>query len=341
MKYSFVLIISLIIFGFFNSAYAQLSQTTEASLNIEMVPQNPGPNQLVSVSVVSYSTDINAANISWIVNGKTEKSGRGEKLFTFKVGDIDTTTTLVVRVNTNEGDYIEKVFQIKPAGVDLTWESKSYVPPFYKGKAMFTYQSPITFIAIPHLTNSAGQEISAKNLIYKWIKNGSVMDTESGYGKNTFTMIGPLIARTIDMRVEVTSPTNSTVGIGMIKIDPINPSVIFYKKNPIYGIEFQSALSGTVEMNDSKEISIFGAPYFFGVTKADDSPLSYKWAINGTAIEGNQGGPIQVFRQKEGVSGISNISLSIENTVKILQVASNNFNLKFGAPTAETNVVSF
>src|SRR3989344_9700476 len=162
-----------LIFGFFGIANAQLDALPQTSLSVEMIPENPGPNTLVYVSVVSYATNINASKITWNVNGKTQKSGMGEKTFSFTTGDMNTTTTLEILVETQEGEGIEKTFIIKPVGVDLVWESDGFVPPFYKGKALFSHQNKITIIALPHILSTSGVEIGAKNLIYTWKKNGT------------------------------------------------------------------------------------------------------------------------------------------------------------------------
>ena len=42
-------------------------------------PKNPGPNDLVSVSIQAYSTNLDEDTISWIIAGKTIKKGVGEK----------------------------------------------------------------------------------------------------------------------------------------------------------------------------------------------------------------------------------------------------------------------
>ncbi len=332
MKYvlfrSFFVLFSLLILSSPLQAQFNEFQTT---INVEMIPTNPGPNEKVVVSVVSYSTNIDAANFTWRVNGKVVKTGRGEKVFTFTTGDFNTTTTLTVSVTTMEGETITQTYYIKPAQIDILWQTESFTPPFYKGKALFSHQNKITFIAIPHLT-SRGVEISAKNLIYKWSKNGTVIDSASGYGKNTYTFVSPLISRGVDVSVEVSSSLTGAVGRAEASINPIEPDIVFYKKNPLYGIEFQNALSATVSLTDSKEILIVGMPFYFGTLKSSDSSLNYKWAINGKSINNNLTSNVQVFRQEEGTSGQSNISLSVENTKKVLQFATTNFNLKFGNP---------
>ena len=330
MRYAIFTLLFISILGFFATAQAQVPAISQTQINVDMIPENPGPNQLVNVSVVSYSTNVNTANITWKINGKTQKTGKGEKIFSFTTGSVNNTTTLDIIVETMEGETVTKTFNLKPVGVDLIWTTDGFIPPFYKGKTLFSHQNKIMFIALPHMTASNGVEISAKNLIYKWTKDGTVIDTASGFGRNTYTFVSSLISRPLDIQVEVTSPNTSGVGDAEIVVSPIEPSVIFYKKSPLYGIEFQKALSGVVELTDSKEVVILGVPFFFGTLSANAPELSYKWSINGASIDSDTSQTTRVFRQIEGTSGTSNISLRIEDSNKILQTASASFNLMFG-----------
>ena len=330
MKQPVFILLFICVFGFFGVANAQLNALPQTTINIEMSPDNPGPNEEVYVSLVSYITNINAANIVWKINGKTQKSGTGEKSFSFKTGEMNTTTTLEILIETQEGETIQKTFVIKPISVDLIWESEGLVPPFYKGKSLLSHQNKVTLIAIPHITSTNGTEIGIKNLMYTWKRNGTVIDTASGFGKNAYSFISPLISRPIDIAVEITTLDDSGVGYANLNLVPSEPLVVFYEKNPIYGIEFQKTLSGAKELKNSKEITVVGIPLFFGTTNLNSSDLSYKWSVNGSQINNDPRQAIQVFRQQEGVSGISNISLSIENGKKILQYASNNFSLILG-----------
>lgn len=301
---------------------------------ISMNPENPAPNQTVLVSVQSYITDINSAKISWSVNGRVMKSGTGEKTFSFTTGSANTTTTLGISVITSDGETINKSIRLNPVYVDLIWESESYTPPFYKGKALFSYQNKITFIAIPHIRGSNGAEISPKNLIYKWKRNGTVVENASGYGRNTYLFIQTVIARPVEVSVEVTSPSINTFGTATSYVAPSDPFIEFYEKSPIYGIQFQKALSGTIQMKDTREITVTSIPYFFG-TKDPSNELSYKWLINGSPIDNDLTQPTRIFRQVENTSGTANISVSIGHSDKILQLASKNFNLNFSAPATE------
>lgn len=330
MKKAFFLFLFILVLGFSGSVCAQTTDLLSANVDVSVIPENPKANESVSVSLVSYSTDINSAKITWNLNGKVVKSGTGEKTFNFSVGDTNTTTALDIIIKTFEGETVTKTLRIRPVDVDLLWQSYGFTPPFYKGKSMFSSQNKITFIALPHMTSESGAEIPAKNLVYKWKNNGTVIDNLSGYGKNTYTLTASLISRPINVGVEVTSLSTGSVGSANITVNPSDPVVMFYKKDPLYGIEFQKALTGTVSLQNSKELIVVGVPLFFGTLNSSAPQLAYKWSINGVRINDDTSQSAQVFRQKEGTVGTSNISLSIENSSKILQYASGNFNLTFG-----------
>jgi hypothetical protein len=332
MKYSiFSLLFLSILLSMPLLVYGQLDTSFQTEIDVDMVPSNPKPSEIVQVTLNTFATDINSAKITWKIDGKVVKSGIGEKVFTFTTGESGTRTTLGITVETKEGEVINRSITIKPITVDLIWQSYGFVPPFYKGKSLFSHQNELTVIAVPHLPSSSGAEISPSNLLYTWKKDGSVVSSESGYGKNTFSFEGSLISRPVLVEVSVSSLNSSDTGYANTNIDPIEPSVVLYKKDPLYGIEFQKALSGTRIIENTNEISIIGMPFFFGTLVPNPRELIYKWSVNGSPIGNEPDQMIQVFRQKAGTSGSSNISLNIENENKILQSAYKDFDLLFKA----------
>ncbi len=329
MKQLVFILLLVSIFGFFNVTCAQIITLPETEVSIELSPENPRPNSVVYASVISYGTNLDAATITWKLGGKTQKSGIGEKSFSFTVGETNTTTLIEVSIKTREGESIQKTLRIRPSSVDLFWESESFVPPFYKGKSLFSHQNKITMIALPHITTSTGVEIGTKNLIYTWKKNGSVVEGASGFGKNTYTFTSSLISRPFNIEVEVATTNNSGSGYASINVNPTDPSILFYKKDPLLGIEFQKTLQNIVPLNESRELLVVGIPLFFGTTNSSAGGLSYKWKINGSPINNNPTESTQIFRLEEDSFGISKIGLSIENDIKILQYASDSFTLSF------------
>lgn len=310
---------------------------SDEDIIVETTPDNPGTNSPVYIKLTSYITDINAANITWTINGVKKASGNGIRNLTVTTGDANSTTNIQIDIRTGEGQSVTKKISLTPIDVDLTWQSESYVPPFYKGKALFSHENKITFIALPHILNSAGLEIGPKNLVYKWSKDGSVSESNSGYGKNTFTFTGSVISRPLDVTVVVTSPNTNATGFARVTVQPVEPFVFFYEKNPVYGIKFEKALTGSLELTNSKELTVVGIPYYFGVKDPTSYDLTYKWSINGADTQ-NQNSNVQTFVKKEGTTGTAKISLSIESASKILQYTSNNFIIKFGTEETKNNI---
>ncbi len=331
MKYASLILLSF--FCFFVVApkvNAQFNSPLKTAVTVTLNPENPGPNEVVYVNIDSYGTNLDAALITWKINDKIIKSGKGQKNFSFTTGSMNTSTHLEVTAVTTEDEIITQTYDIKPTSVDLLWQATGYTPPFYKGKTFFSHEDQIQFVALPHMLDDTGKEIPASDLIYKWTQNGSVLADASGYGKNVFSTVGSIISRSLDVEVEVTSPTQNGVGTAEVVASPIEPQILMYKKDPSYGIEFQKALVNDVNLLNTKEISVIGVPFFFGTTDPSAPYLQYTWSINGETIDGAKTFGARVFLQKEGTSGASNVSLAIENTNKILQYATNNFNLSFG-----------
>jgi hypothetical protein len=301
-----------------------------ADVAVEFNPAVPGPNQTVTATASSFSVDLNSASITWFVNGKMQKTGKALTSFTFTTGGNGQTTTIDIFITTLDGQIVKKTFDLKPAEVDLIWQAASYTPPFYQGKALFSHEERLEFVAIPHIIGSNGAEIPAGNLIYKWTRNGTVVGDFSGYGKNTYTMIASIISVPIDMQVEVTTTDGTGIADAEITAVPVNPSIVFYQRDPLYGIQFQNALPASFAMT-TKEIDVLAVPFFFGSDDIGTSNMQYLWSINGSQIDNDLSKTDRVFRPQSGTSGTSNISLSITNTNKILQMVDGSFNLSFNS----------
>lgn len=322
MRYFAITILLLMSLLIATPINAQLDQLTDI-INIELIPENPGPNEVIQASLSSYDTNLNAAKITWKVDGKVTKTGAGEKVINFTTGDIGQKTTLSFSVATVEGQLIEKTFNITPGTVDIFWQTNGYVPPFYKGKSLYSHQNSVMVVAMPHLV-SEGKEIPAKNIIYTWKKNENVMEDDSGYGKNTFSFEGSIISRPVKIEVTASSQNGEVQGYAHTTIYPTDPVVMFYKKDPLYGVLFQNALQGDVNIDKINELAVIGIPMFF-----DSTNLVYKWQVNGLQTNQNPNTNIQLFRKKEGTSGRSTVSLSVENREKILQYSASNFGVVF------------
>lgn len=303
------------------------------SLVIETAPLRPGPNQMVTITIESYATDLNRSTVSWFLNNGLAKEGIGQKQFTFKTGKTGSLSNILIVVTTQEGALIQETLNIRPASLDLIWEAQSYTPPFYKGKAFYPYQGTVKVVAIPNIVTENGGKLSAKNLVYTWTINGSVNQAVSGYGKNFINFIGGIPLKPTEVEVEAESIDKVYVASGLTSFTPQPPELLFYEDNPLYGILYNKALAGEVMLRD-EEIRIAAIPYFIGVGQRTGAGLTYNWQLNSESAGVDTANDSLTFRRDKGVTGTALVSLEVANPAKIFQFSKNNLSLDF------TNIVT-
>lgn len=311
------------------TAFGQLNTGPIAALPnelaVEMIPNYPRPDEMVFINLSLYTDDLNSANIAWYKDGKLVLNGKGQTKYSFRLGNVGEETDLEIRVNLLSGASFSKTFTLNPASVDLVSEANSYVPPFYKGKALPARQGSSKIVAMPEFVKN-GKKISPQNLIYEWSNGVDAYQSQSGYGKNVLILNGSVLGKEDEVEVLVTDPTNNLVADSFINIVPTDPEIVFYENNPYYGHLFDLAVKNTFDLKTG-EVQILAAPYYF--SKEREGLLKYDWRLNGETVPNLVGSRTAIFKKPEGQSGVSNISLSIENLNRVLQQADAGLMIKF------------
>ncbi|MBN2094080.1 MAG: hypothetical protein JW740_01790 [Candidatus Zambryskibacteria bacterium] len=300
-----------------------LAQAFSNELDVDITPDYPGPNNLVSVNLNLYTADLDTAQIVWYKNNQKVLDGKGETRYSFKLDGIGEATQIKIDITLNNGVYFTKSINFNPAEVSLIWEADSYVPPFYKGKTLHPKQGNLKVIALPEFING-GKKIDPQNLIYKWSNGLTNYQSQSGYGKNILILNGSVLGKSENIKVVVTDPESGLSAEKFLYIKPVDPQIVFYENNPYYGHIFDQALVQNFEFK-GEEVQILAAPFYF--TK--DSNIKYEWRLNNNLIKELSDARLAIFRKPEGDSGRSNISLQINNPKKILQFAENNLIMNF------------
>lgn len=331
-KKIFIITLSLFLIFTFNEADAQLKTANvndiKDSSEIILTPAFPGANENVSVRLESFSFDLNSSEIIWAIDGVIKEKGLGKKFFSFKTGSVGSVSFIKAIIQTKEGKTIEKTLVIRPAGVDILWEANSYTPPFYKGKALYGYQSLITVIAVPNIINSEGAKINPDNLTYKWTKNNKVLGDVSGYGKNKFSFSKSILSDPSEIEVEVMSSDKKIKASGSIVLEPVEPKTVIYENNPLYGIIYERAVDGEFKL-ENNEITLTATPYFFSKEDTSGEKIKYNWNMNGRRINDKQDARQATFRNAEGGKGSARISVDLQNERKELQSARTDVLLNF------------
>ncbi|KND48544.1 MAG: hypothetical protein AB200_02340 [Parcubacteria bacterium C7867-005] len=303
---------------------------------VEVTPLYPGGNTETRLEMTDASFDIDSSLIEWVLNNRAMTKGVGLKFFEFTtrgVGNVDKVDVFITPSNKNR---FKKTINIIPTEIDLVWQSDSYVPPFYRGKPLYSYQNKVTVFALTKFIDRGGREIPGTSLVYRWSRNGQVVSTASGYGKSSFGLENSIYLRDEVISVNVRTEDNSIVGEKEITLKGTAPKVLVYENHPLYGILYNKEVSGEFELKD-KEVTFTASPYYFG-TRSLASDLGYKWLINNVSSGNNFVGPSATFRQEGSGSGVSQVTLKIDHSSKYLQSASKSFRLKFGEILNEAGI---
>lgn len=289
-------------------------------VTVQMYPELPKPGQTVNFQVQSYSTDLNRADFTWSIDGKTFKTGPGITQISF-TAERNKSTTVTVVVKTLDIGTLSKSFSFTPADVTLLWQSDGYVPPFYQGKSLELYGSSFKVTAIPEFFTSAGKRIDPKTLIYTWKKNGTVDAAQSGYGKDTFTGSQSSYLRGGDtISVETSTVTRDIGANDTVTISPVIAEALFYENSPLYGIVYEKALGERLNLS-SEEITLRAEPFYISTTDPQGSALTLDWTINNQAIPLFKNKNEITLRKTGTAGGQSNIDLIIQHQTNVLQGA--------------------
>ncbi len=292
-----------------------IPETEEFFVNFS--PENPGPNVKVSAEFVSFTFDVNRSEIAWLINGKVAGAGKN---FSFVTGDLGSVINLRVSVITPDEKPLSKSFYFQAAEVDLLWETPSYVPASYRGKALPPPQASIKVTAIPQ-----GIKTATSKLIYEWKRNGKNLPASSGQGKNTLNFYssetgGDTIEVSVSDLGENVNATNQIV------IGVENPKILFYEENPLEGAQYQRESGESISLG-KPELILRAEPFFF--SKRALPILSYEWQMNGQKIETPQKPNFLNLTAPGGQKGTSVISLALENSKNILERASKTIQINF------------
>ena len=307
---SAALILFIVPGTFTAEAQEPLQSFFDSFYKIELTPKDPEPYEPMIAEIVTYSTDINRADISWFVNGKLIKAGVGEKKIRLQGIVFGETAKIEVVVKTVEGGTVTKSLTVKPAGVEIMWYSKSYAPPFYKGKTRLVQEGKLVLIAVPHFPITGGSEISPKNLVYKWKQGNSVL--ENGFGKNSITIDKVPAYSSPFVIVEVASIDNSMKASISIEVRAGKPEVVLYEESPLYGLLTNASLGNRYDLK-SPELNIAAVPYFFTVSNSKDANLTYDWNLGDKSFPEKAHDNKITVKKPEG-GGLSNINLSLQHS---------------------------
>lgn len=308
----------------FTSKFPQIKEQVVS----EVDPEIPKPGDEVTISTELYGDiNLNTILITWKVNGEVQLKGVGKKVFTFTMGNSGKLTTVEFEATPTNAPVIKKTFSFAPVDVDILWQANTYTPPFYKGKALFTPEANVTFIALPNIL-IGGKRVDPTDIVYNWKVDRTVDGENSGFGKSSYDYTGSILLKPVLIQAEVYAAANNAFkGLNGFQLTHVFPQALVYEDNPIYGVLFNKALRNQYTIKDD-EVHLSIAPYFFS-TEGKNETVTYKWNLNNNALDIPDFQNSAIFRRKDDKKGTAFISTTISNPSKILQKAITNLNLIF------------
>lgn len=305
----------------------RVNAVSPSSILVNVSPENPSPGENVNITLNSYVSNLDSVLISWSVDGKILLSGVGKKTFSLTAPKAGAETNVLATISLPDGPLTTRIV-IKPTEMVLLWQANdSYVPPFYKGKAMPTPDSKIKVVALPEI-KSGSQMVSPNNMTYSWKQDYTNDQGASGYGKNSFVYTSDFLDSSNNVSVTADTVDQKYSSGGSLDIATYQPKIVFYKNDPTLGTIWEHALlDGHKILGD--EI-IEAAPYFISPQDIRIPILTFNWFINDEQIEvkgvNKNLFPVTV---QYGISGTSRIKLTIENSYKFFANISKEINVEF------------
>ncbi|MEI6400251.1 MAG: hypothetical protein WCO58_01900 [bacterium] len=279
-RFFFVILLLTIVIPF-----SLFAQEQDFGITLSSTPEQSLPYLPVTVTVESFSSDLDRATIQWSINGKIVKTGMGIKTISFRAGALGSSTTIVATVATIDGGQFSAGKTIYTTDTDIIWEAvDSYVPPFYKGKALPSDEARVKVVAIPAVVGF-GSTTKSKDFIYTWKRNYDTVGDASGAGKASYTFPLDYLNTKEKISVDVGARSGSFSATANTDIVIVKPSINFYQKTADGIIHFEKTIGDNDVLYGGG--FIFAAPFGISSKNPLDPILTYVWSSAGDTIETN------------------------------------------------------
>jgi len=281
------------------AAFAQLNSTQAvAPLTLELSPENPAPYGTLTITPESSVINLDAAAVTISVNGKKVSSGNDAPVsITLPGPGIKTTINATASVGGATYSASTSVF---PGSIALIEEPLSFAPALYPGKPLVPDGGSVRLVAIADFETSPGASIASSNIVYTWSQDGSTLDSASGIGRSSIVVDAPLQYRSSTVTVTAENQAGTIVGSASTVLTSQEPTLRLYQDDPLEGIIFDTALSGTFAVGSGA--TLIAIPYSFGT---DTGSPQVNWFLNGAAA---QSGSTITLRPTGSGSGSASLS---------------------------------
>ena len=288
-----------------------ITDITGQNVSIVLDPQFPNPGDQVTATIDDYALNGGGAKITWFFDGLSAPNVSDSRTITFTAPPVDTTMTIIARLEFRDGKTLEAKRIIKPLYLDLIIEPQTYTPLFYQGRALPTKGSVVNINAL--LQNKNGPVNSAE-YSYSWTLNNKSVYGGASLGGNWAQITVPH-GQSSTITISIQDKSGTTVARKLVAIPTVDLEVHAYPVGSLLGLG-QRAITGEFIITGNSA-SIKAVPYYLD-TRAVNGNLFTEWSINNQPVLTGSSDPFEINLER-GVTGSAQVSFQIRNLSELLQ----------------------
>ncbi len=312
-------------------ASAQFLSGRGARIFLSLSPEHPQPGENVRITADSSLIDLSRSDIEWSVDDEIITRSSGQKEASITAGPLGSEARVSVVARSLDGTLASGEAFIRPAEIDILWESSSYVPPFYRGRALPSAGTFVRAHAIVRFKPERETQISGSDIIFTWKRNGSVVQSASGRGRSSALLSAPTLFGVDTIEVNAVTIDGALEGQESVRIPSIEPVLTLYKDHPLFGIMYHQALTDTTFVPDI-EMAFAAVPYFAEAKSPDDPRLIYSWRINGNDVAADESKRSSLTINADKSAGVAQIGISLKHATNWFMQSSGAWEITFGSP---------
>lgn len=281
-----------------------------ASLIVTSDPASPQAGEKVRLSIQSFTMDISSSMVTWYIDGVKVSSGDGLTSIETNTPTLGKTAEVLIEARGSDGDAVGSL-TLRGATLSILWESDSYTPPFYKGRALASPGSNVRAQVMTHFVRQDGSEVKSSDIVYAWYKNGNLLRTLSGRGADKATIESPLLFATDILTVEAVSADKLFFASASARVPSVEPVLELYEDHPLYGIVWERAIGKESVVYDT-QATFVTMPLFAAANSPTQDSLVYEWNVDGAALPTDPNAPNAVrITAPNGGGGDIGVDLSL------------------------------
>lgn len=289
--------------------FSALTDLKAGDIDVILSPENPGPRQVVDITLRSDSTDMTRAAITWFVQNKEISSGIGKTSLSVQTRDYGQPISITISIRTFDGTPLTKSLILVPEDMTVTWEAiDAYAPPFYKGKKLPGREALVKVAAIP-LFGTAVPASNTRLASFIWSRNSDRLPSSSGWGSDSIIIKLNNLRVSESVSVSAQDRAGTRSAQGSVTVAPVSPRTLLYVRDPDTGVRSPYAFGS---YTTDRTFVLEAVPFGLSRTSATNTGFQSAWTVNGNSIS-TSGDPLSFLVNPPNVSGIARFLGSITN----------------------------